>query len=131
MQPNNNTGLFEDTQGNVLIATRINNKLNLSLKLSSETIARKIGEVDMQTRTLIINRNRKKHLFRNGNAYGLNYKLISEAKSFDTVRIIDEYGKWNIPREFILENGSFLLFNKQGFELQIFVSLEMINQFKA
>ena len=84
----------------------------------------------MPTRTLTIKRNREKHLLKKGNAYGLNHKLIADATRLDTVRIIDDFGRWDVPREFILENGKFLLFAKQGFELQIFISLEQIAQFK-
>ena len=84
----------------------------------------------MPTRTLTVTRNRAKHLLQKGNAYGLNHKLLAEATRFDTVRIVDDYGRWDIPREFILENGKFLLFAKQGFELQIFISLEQIERFK-
>ncbi|MBK7362665.1 MAG: hypothetical protein IPJ01_10255 [Micavibrio sp.] len=36
----------------------------------------------------------------------------------------------NIPVKFILENGKFLFFKEQGFEKQIFVSLEQLAEFK-
>jgi hypothetical protein len=84
----------------------------------------------MSTRTLIVKRSRMKHLLIKRNAYGLNHKLITEATRFDIVRIIDEFSTWNIPREFIVENGQPLLFTRYCHELQIFISLEQIEQFK-
>lgn len=130
MRIDDNTALVEDSFGNGIIVRREGNTLRLSLKLANNPRERKIGEIDMPTRTLIVTRIRVKHMLHKANAYGLNHKLIAEATRFDTVRIIDDYGRWDIPREFILENGKFLLFAKQGFELQIFISLEQIKQFR-
>ena len=130
MKIDNNTAIVEDSFGNGIIVRRGGNTLRLSIKLANQNKERKIGEIDMPTRTLTITRNRAKHLLQKGNAYGLNHKLIAEATRFDTVRIVDDFGRWDIPREYILENGKFLLFAKQGFELQIFISLEQIQQFK-
>ena len=130
MKIDNNTALVEDSFGNGIVVRRGGNTLRLSIKLNGTTKERKIGEIDMPTRTLTVTRNRAKHLLQKGNAYGLNHKLIAEATRFDTVRIVDDFGRWDIPREYILENGKFLLFAKQGFELQIFISLEQIQQFK-
>jgi hypothetical protein len=130
MRIDDNTALVEDSFGNAIIVRRGGNTLRLSIRLSKSPKERKIGEIDMPTRTLTVTRNRAKHLLQKGNAYGLNHKLIAEATRFDTVRIVDDFGRWDIPREYILENGKFLLFAKQGFELQIFISLEQIQQFK-
>ena len=130
MRIDDNTALVEDSFGNAIIVRRGGNTLRLSIRLSKSPKERKIGEIDMPTRTLTVTRNREKHLLKKGNAYGLNHKLIADATRFDTVRIIDDFGRWDVPREFILENGKFLLFAKQGFELQIFISLEQIAQFK-
>jgi hypothetical protein len=130
MKIDNNTALVEDSFGNGIIVRRGGNTLRLSIRLANNPKERKIGEIDMSTRTLTVTRNRAKHLLQKGNAYGLNHKLIAEATRFDTVRIVDDFGRWDIPREYILENGKFLLFAKQGFELQIFISLEQIQQFK-
>lgn len=130
MRIDNNTALVEDSFGNGIIVRRGGNTLRLSIRLNGADKERKIGEIDMQARTLTVTRTRAKHLLQKGNAYGLNHKLIAEATRFDTVRIVDDYGRWDIPREYILENGKFLLFAKQGFELQIFISLEQIEPFK-
>lgn len=130
MRIDDNTAIVEDSFGNGIIVRRGGNTLRLSIRLANNPKERKIGEIDMPTRTLTITRNRAKHLLQKGNAYGLNHKLIADATRFDTVRIVDDFGRWDIPREYILENGKFLLFAKKGFELQIFISLEQIQQFK-
>jgi hypothetical protein len=130
MKIDDNTAIVEDSFGNGIIVRRGGNTLRLSIRLANEQKERKVGEIDMPTRTLTVTRKRAKHLLNKGNAYGLNHKLIAEATRFDTVRIVDDFGSWSVPREYILENGKFLLFAKQGFELQIFISLDQIEQFK-
>ena len=51
-------------------------------------------------------------------------------KQFNTIRLQDEFNRWTIPLQYILENGEFLFFKEQGFEKQIFISLNKIEQFK-
>ncbi len=70
------------------------------------------------------------HLHRISNSYGFNYQLLDEAKKFDFVRIIAADAEYKIPRTEILSKGSFLFFKEQGFERQIFVKLEELNNFK-
>jgi hypothetical protein len=130
MKINDNSAYVEDTCGNRIIVNRNNDKLTVSIKLANSTTDRYIGDINMSTRTLIVKRSRMKHLLIKRNAYGLNHKLITEATRFDTVRIIDEFSTWNIPREFIVEHGQPLLFTRYCHELQIFISLEQIEQFK-
>jgi hypothetical protein len=130
MRIDDNTAIVEDSFGNGIIVRRGGNTLRLSIRLATQKNERQIGTIDMPTRTLTVTRNRAKHLLNKGNAYGLNHKLIADATRFDTVRIVDDFASWDIPREYILENGKFLLFAKQGFELQIFISLEQIEKFK-
>ena len=67
---------------------------------------------------------------RSVNGYGFNHRLIADSKLFDTICLSDENSDWQIPKQFILDNGAFLNFNKQGFELQIFIGLYNIEQFK-
>ena len=130
MKINENSAYVDDTCGNRIIVNRNNDKLTVSIKLANSTTDRYIGDINMSTRTLIVKRSRMKHLLIKRNAYGLNHKLITEATRFDIVRIIDEFSTWNIPREFIVENGQPLLFTRYCHELQIFISLEQIEQFK-
>lgn len=122
-----------DEMGNSITAIRKDNIIVLFLKLKSETRKRKVGFVNTNTKTLHIARVRAKHLFRNYNAYGFCYQIIHDAKLFDKVRLKDDWFEWLIPTEFILnkENNKFLHFKGNGgFELQVFVSLDTLEQFK-
>jgi hypothetical protein len=133
MRINDNSAYIEDKFGNRIIVNRNNQRLTVSIQLANTALNPKpkyIGDIDMTIRTLIVKRSRIKHLLINRNAYGLNHKLITEATRFDTVRIIDEFATWNIPREYIVEHGHPLLFTKYCHELQIFITLEQIEQFK-
>ncbi len=121
--------LIHDSKGNSIIVDNDGSKIGLSLSLRGEGRSRNIGFVDIQTKTLVVRRNRSKHLLRAGNAYGFNHCVLTAAKKFDKVRIEDEFKTWIIPVSEILERGSFLNFQKQGFELQIFVRLDILDEF--
>jgi hypothetical protein len=123
--------VHRDANGNQLIIDHYPLHANIKLKLGSETRSRNIGTIDFEKRTLSVRRQREAHLFRKMNAYGLNHYILKEAKLFDNVVLKDEKQEWAIPREFILDNGKFLNFsNHGGFELQIFIPLDLINQFQ-
>jgi hypothetical protein len=101
------------------------------LELESESKKRKIGVVTKSTKTLSIKRDRGLHLFRNGNAYGFNEYILKEAKIFDTISLRDNIHSWKVPVKFILENGTYMNFKQQGFELQLFVTLAQLEQFRV
>lgn len=123
--------VHKDGNGNQLIIDHFPTYANIKLKLKAEKKSRNVGTLDFSSRTLWVKREREKHLFRKMNAYGLNHYLLKEAKLFDHVRLRDEYHEWFIPREFILEKGQFLNFsNHGGFELQIFIPIDLIMDFK-
>lgn len=123
--------VHKDNNGNNIIIDHYTTYANIKLKLHAENRSRNIGTLDFSTRVLIVKRIRDKHLFRKMNAYGLNYYLLSEAKLFDHVRLRDEQNDWLIPRTFILDNGKFLNFsNHGGFELQIFIPIDIIMDFQ-
>lgn len=119
-----------DAQGNLLICKNNGKRIVVKIKLSNEQRYREVGVINMAQRVMDVKRSRGLHLHNMSNSYGFNHKLLSEAKRFDNVRLKDELGEWLIPREFILENGKFLFFKQQGFELQTFIPLSMIEQFK-
>jgi|JI10StandDraft_1071094.scaffolds.fasta_scaffold112455_1 translation elongation factor P/translation initiation factor 5A len=109
-----------------------NDKLvQISLKLKSEKKLRRIGTVTKSTKTIDIKRKRGKHLHIKSNSYGFNYEVLNNKKSFDTVRLSDEISDWKIPLDFIMKNGKFLYFLQQGFEKQIFVTLEQIEPYRV
>lgn len=122
---------ISDEQGNLVRCINNGRKIALSLKLKENPKPRKIGSIVISTKTLEVKRSRDKHLFRKNNSYGFNYKILKDAKLFDSVRLSDEQSEWLIPKTFILENGSFLHFKENGgFERQIFVEIDKLDRFK-
>lgn len=122
-----------DSEGNAIITQPKGNSITLYIKLAAENRQRKIGIIDLPSKTLHIKRNRDKHLFRKFNAYGFCYKILSDTKKFDKIYLTDEHESWMIPLSFILdkENSSFLHFKGSGgFELQVFVPLDRMGEFK-
>ncbi len=123
---------FMDEEGKNRVHTKSTEKtVAVSIKLASETKARKIGVITKSTRTMVIERERYKHLFIKGNAYGFNEYILKHAKLFNVIRLSDEFHDWKIPVEFILKEGKYLNFKQQGFELQLFVSLEQLGPYRV
>lgn len=124
---------FLDEEGRNKVHTKSTPKtMVLSLQLEAEgSRKRKIGVITKSTKTLVITRRRADHLFIKGNAYGFNEHILQNAKLFNVIRLSDEFHNWKIPVEFILKEGKHLNFKQQGFELQLFVSLEQIAQFRV
>ena len=100
----------------------------ISIQLKNEARTREIGVINQKERYFAVNRIREKHLFRKNNSYGFNHYILSNTKKFDSIRLSDDFGTWLIPIKLILEKGSFLHFNKVGFELQIFLTLDIITK---
>lgn len=117
--------IIPDKFGNSII---VENNI-ISIKLKSESRTREIGVINPQERYFAVNRIREKHLFRKNNSYGFNHHILQNAKKFDKIKLSDDFGTWLIPIKLILEKGSFLHFNKDGFELQIFLPLDIITKF--
>jgi hypothetical protein len=126
------TAIHSDANGNKIIIDHYKDVATIKLKLHAEGRQRNIGTLDIPNRRLYVKRQKDKHLFLKMNAYGLNHHILKEAKLFDTIFLNDNENTWAIPREYILEHGKFLNFsNHGGFELQIFISLDIIKQFKV
>lgn len=120
-----------DVKGNQLICKDNGKRIAITLKLVAEKgKGRRIGVINPKRRILEVRRNREEHLFRKFNGYGFNHKLLSDAKRFDNIMLNDNYERWLIPKQFILESKKYLNFLNGGFELQVFVSLDEIEQFK-
>lgn len=125
------TAIHSDKNGNKLIITHYEDVAHIKLKLFQETRERNVGTLSIANRILYVSRIKERHLFHKLNAYGLNHYIIKEAKLFDNIVIKDETKEWCVPREFVLEHGKFLNFsNHGGFELQIFINLDIIKQFE-
>lgn len=124
------TNSLTDGHGNTLWAVNNSKTVVLSLELFAEKKKRRVGIIDIKRRMLSVVRKRQEHTLHKIGAYGFNYKLLKEAKLFDTVLVIDEQGKYQLTREEIINNGQIMNFVKQGFELQIFYKLSELINFK-
>ena len=120
-----------DSVGNKIIASNNGDRIKVLLKLNTELRSRLLGYVNIKSKSIKIIRKKEVHLLHKNNSYGFNHTLLADAKTFDKILLKDELNSWNIPTQFVLENGKFLFFKEQGFERQIFVSLDQINQFKT
>ncbi len=125
------TSILSDNDGNFIRVVDAGDTRVVSLKLKGDTRERLIGTLSKQRRELLVTRIRAKHLLQKNKSYGFNYHVLSKAKQFDHVRLEDDYDAYLIPVSYILEQGKFLFFKQQGFEKQIFLSLESMKQFKT
>lgn len=123
--------ILDDEGKNYLLIQSNNKVINLKLKLERDKKLRKIGRVTKSTKILEVRRVRAKHLFIKGNAYGFNHYILENSKTFKTISLFDGIKHWKIPVEFILKEGVFLIFKQQGFERQLFVSLQQIEQYEV
>ena len=114
-----------DKDGNEIV---IKNKI-ISLRLAAENRLRQVGIINSK-KQLSVKRKRIAHLHYKSQSYGFNHYIIDNAKKFNKVLLSDERGTYLIPNKIILDMGEFLYFKQQGFEIQIFLSLEIINQYK-
>lgn len=109
----------------------IRNTKTIHLKLAGEKgRERLIGTIDIEHDWLMVERKRDKHLHRKSLSYGFNEYLIKNAKAFKNIMLHDESGYYLIPLDVIKENGKYLFFKQQGFEVQLFLELEIIKKYK-
>ena len=104
---------------------------NIHLKLVSEARNRLIGAYHYADKTLYIKRSSSKHLFRKNRSYGLNYDLISSNDlDIDFVHLtVDRATKYLLPKSFLENYGSFLTFKQQGFEVQKFYLVDLMETY--
>jgi len=102
---------------------------NVFLELVNESRNRKLGRI--KGTVIEMFRDPKKHLLYKLNAYGFNHNLLDRLNKVKEVLLSVESKKYLIPIKYILENGSFLNFKEQGFELQIFLEVEKIKGFEV
>jgi len=120
-----------DNVGNKIIASSNGTRIKVLLKLNSEIRSRLLGYINIKSKSIKIIRKKEVHMLQKNNSYGFNYTLLNDAKTFNKILLKDELNAWKIPTQFILDNGKFLFFKEQGFEKQIFISIEQLNQFKT
>ena len=122
---------LQDKDGNAILVRKCTpTQIKISLKLAKENRERNVGELNPLNKIFYVKRKRNKHLHYKSNSYGFNHYILSNAKRFEDVLLTDEMGEYKIPTSHILSFGKFLFFKQQGFEVQIFLTLDEITKFK-
>ena len=132
--------IISDEAGNFIIVD--GEFLKIKLKTEVGRI-RMVGQIDFEKRILHVIRHRSRHLHQKSKSYGFNYYVLSTAVTFDKIMLKEVsgsmtrtgnggkvLGRYIIPVDVILEKGHYLPESSSGFELQIFLTLEDMEQFK-
>lgn len=90
-----------------------------------------LGTFDFNTRTFYCKRSIAKHLHRKSKSFGFNWTILGDAfLSVENVYIIvDDTDHYCFQISLIKDYGQFLNFKQQGFELQRFMSFELIKRY--
>lgn len=103
---------------------------NVHLKLCSEKRTRHLGNVDFQNHIFYCKRKTAKHLHRISNSFGFNWTVIED--EFLTIQkihlVVDDNMVYFFDKSIIREYGTFMNFKTDGFELQRFLSFDIIKQ---
>jgi hypothetical protein len=99
------------------------------LKFKNEGRARRIAHIRKEHNELFMMRVYDKHRHRKSNSYGFNYAVLKNARVVKYVSLRDDFNLYRIPIGFILEQGKHLFFKQKGFELQLFVSIDLLHEF--
>jgi hypothetical protein len=107
---------------------------DITLVLRNEKRTRTVGKFDYSNSTLYVKRNSSKHLHLKTKSYGFNWTVINESAMFQVEKIylVEDEGAANFlfPVSILKEFGTFLMFQQQGFELQKFLPVSLIEPFK-
>lgn len=117
----------------IIKSTAFANKYNIFILLKEpqkhSKPKRLFGYFIENIKLLHVIRDRNKHLFKAMNLYGFNHEVLSNFEDYK-IDLHDDLNNWLIPVQFILQNGKFLHFANQGYEVQIFITLNEIEKFK-
>ena len=128
----------EDNAGNVLYL-RVwsdENKVDVGgsifLKLKSESKRRNLGNLIVKDRSFHIIRDSSRHYHYKSRSYGFNWNIINDADlAIKTIHlVVDHNERYIIPKTVLDTYGKFLNFKQQGFELQKFLPMDMIRNFR-
>lgn len=101
------------------------------LQLTSESRPRMIGVI--KDNCFYVDKDSKKHTFRNTNSYGFNYNILTKSK-FEYVCITEDgSNSYRVPKSVILDAGDIMNFKNsstESFELQIFLNKNTIYNYK-
>lgn len=128
--------IIYDSENKAIIDAKTNNKLqlrgrNVYLILFKSGQQRLLGTINNNTRTIHVTRNREKHLFRKSDSYGFNENLMKLTNSFDYILLKDNYGQYRFHKNIVIKYGEYMNFKQQGFELQLFLPLKKIQEYKV
>lgn len=113
-----------DIEGNQYILKK-DGSLILRLKNKKCTIGHITGRI------LYITRKRLIHLHRASNSYGINRFVVDNAKTFDYIVLEDEFGRYKIPlADLRKRNNPHLHFKKVGFELQVMIPVDELENYR-
>ena len=119
---------------NIYTHEKIDVAVNIKLKIATERTIRNIGYVSIRENTYHTYRERDKHLHNMSASYGFNHEIFKD-KTFFTIDKIHLYekgiGHYLIPVHILERFGSFLHFKQSGFEMQRFLRLDIIENFKV
>lgn len=102
--------------------------LNIAINLGMKT--RYIGKLYLTSGVFECRKNRRKHLLKKINSIGFNYSLMKSDK-IKLVKLHLDNETLYITREYLQRVGEVLKFEKQGFELQIFVNMNHFSRTPA
>jgi len=102
------------------------------LKLKSDNKKRNLGNIYFGDRSFHVLRDSGKHFHYKTKSYGFNWSIINDADlHIKTIHlVVDKSEKYVIPKTVLETYGTFLNFKEQGFELQKFLPIDMIRNYK-
>ncbi len=123
--------ILEDDCGNALIISPNEDKtIDVFLTFANELKReRYIGKIDPEKRILYISCVRGLALNHKYQAYGFCDKIIRYATKFDWVILRDDVQTFKVPVSDIIKHGQHLVTKQQGFEKQIYITLEKLQEY--
>ena len=127
------TYLDQDKQGNQLFYRIFHDgkkdiSANILLQLAKEKKPRLIGKYHFVDKTLYTTRKMSKHYHYGARGFGFNYKVICE--DFLDIKkihlVVDDTKHYIFSKSIVIDYGLFMNFKQKGFELQRFISLDLI-----
>lgn len=126
-----------DSSGNEIIMrvyydeNKVDTNATLYLRLKSEKRPRLLGNIDFTTKTFFCKRSRSKHYHYKSKGFGFNWTILEdEYLNIQKVHLlVDDSERYVFEKDLVKRYGKFMNFKQQGFELQRFMSFDLIKQF--
>jgi hypothetical protein len=128
-----------DKHGNVLTAIfQIEGKetqaIIVRIRVRGENRERTVGVYEVADKIFHVKRDSEKHFHRMSQSYGFNWEILNDSmfKEVQNIHLlVDGSRNYLIPIAAIRQHGRALMFKQQGFELQLFVPLSVIEQYSV